>query len=81
MMLVEEARLAGRKITKYFPMLPLLAEHYCATSATHTAGTTDYPNDFDFRRDYSDDDLLKRAQVIPLAFEPAKVEAIAILDM
>lgn len=39
---------------------------------THTAGTTDYPEDFDFRRDYTEDELLKRAAVIPLAFQPGE---------
>src|SRR5262249_40311225 len=39
---------------------------------THTAGTTDYPTDFDFRRDYTEDDLLKRAESIPLAFQPGQ---------
>src|SRR5262245_40585538 len=39
---------------------------------THTAGTTDYPRDFDFRRDYTEDELLKRAEAIPLAFQPGE---------
>ncbi len=33
---------------------------------------TDYPQDFDFRRDYTEDDLLKRAREIPLAFQPGE---------
>ena len=39
---------------------------------THTAGMTDYPKDFDFRRDYTEDELLKRAALIPLAFQPGE---------
>jgi CubicO group peptidase (beta-lactamase class C family) len=39
---------------------------------SHTGGMTDYPQDFDFRRDYTEDELLKRAKEIPLAFKPGE---------
>ena len=36
---------------------------------SHTGGMTDYPDDFDYRRDYTEDELLKQAKEIPLAFK------------
>lgn len=74
MMLVEDGKLSlDDKITKYFINAPeswggITVRHLL----THTAGTTDYPSDFDFRRDYTEDELLKRAQAIPLAFQPGE---------
>jgi CubicO group peptidase (beta-lactamase class C family) len=74
MMLVEDGKLdLDDKITKYLPdapesWKPITIRHLL----THTAGTTDYPDDFDFRRDYTEDELLKRAAVIPLAFQPGE---------
>ena len=74
MMLVEEGKLAlDDKINKYFPDSPeswnnITIRHLL----THTSGTTDYPKDFDFRRDYTEAELLKKAQAIPLAFAPGE---------
>jgi len=74
MMLVEEGKLAlGDKINKYFPDSPeswnnITIRHLL----THTSGATDYPKDFDFRRDYTEAELLKKAQSIPLAFAPGE---------
>jgi CubicO group peptidase (beta-lactamase class C family) len=74
MMLVEEGKLSlDDKITKYFSDAPpawqgITVRHLL----THTAGTTDYPRDFDFRRDYTEAELLKRAEAIPLAFQPGE---------
>ena len=39
---------------------------------THTAGMTDYPDDFDCRRDYPEDEMLKLMQALPLAFQPGE---------
>jgi CubicO group peptidase (beta-lactamase class C family) len=39
---------------------------------SHTSGLTAYPRDFDFRRDYTEDELLKRAQAIPPDFKPGE---------
>ena len=36
----------------------------------HTAGFTDYPKDFDLRKDYTEPELLKIVAGIPLKFEP-----------
>src|SRR2546425_1429373 len=74
MMLVEERKLSlDDKITKYFHDAPQSWQNITVRHLlTHTAGTTDYPRDFDFRRDYTEDELLKRAQAIPLAFQPGE---------
>jgi CubicO group peptidase (beta-lactamase class C family) len=74
MMLVEEGKLSLEdKITKYFPDAP---ESWSAITIrhllTHTSGMTDYPPDFDLRRDYTEDDLLQRIKAIPLAFKPGE---------
>ena len=74
MMLVEEGKLSLEdKITKYFPDAPeswrnITIRHLL----THTSGMTDYPPDFDMRRDYTEDDLLQRIKTIPLAFQPGE---------
>ena len=74
MMLVEEGKLSLEdKITKYFPDAPeswgkVTLRHLL----THTSGMTDYPPDFDLRRDYTEDDLLQRIKAIPLAFQPGE---------
>lgn len=71
MMLVEEGKLSLEdKITKYFPDAPeswnnITIRHLL----THTSGMTDYPDDFDLRRDYTEDELLQRIKTIPLAFQ------------
>ena len=72
MMLVEEGKIGlDDSITKYFPEAPpswkpVTIRHLL----THTGGFTDYPKGFDFRKDYSEDDLLKIVAGIPLAFPP-----------
>ncbi len=74
MMLVEAGKLSlSDPITKFFSDAPdgwknITVRHLL----THTAGTTDYPRDFDFRHDYSEDELLKRAEAIPLSFQPGE---------
>ena len=74
MMLVEAGKISlDDKISKYLTEAPeswkeITVRHLL----THTAGTTDYPRDFDFRRDYTEDELLKRAAAIPLAFQPGE---------
>jgi CubicO group peptidase (beta-lactamase class C family) len=74
MMLVEVGKInLDDKISKHFADSPeswkdITVRHLL----THTAGTTDYPRDFDFRRDYTEDELFKRAAAIPLAFRPGE---------
>jgi CubicO group peptidase (beta-lactamase class C family) len=74
MMLVEEGKLSlDDKITKYFTDAPASWQNITVRHLlTHTAGTTDYPRDFDLRRDYTEAELLRRAQAIPLTFQPGE---------
>ena len=74
MMLVEEGKVTLEdNISKYFTDAPAAWQNITVRQLlTHTAGTTDYPRDFDFRRDYTEDELLKRAEAIPLAFQPGE---------
>ncbi len=74
MMLIEEGKLSlDDKISKYFTDAPASWQNITVRHLlTHTAGTTDYPRDFDFRLDYTEDELLKRAEAIPLAFQPGE---------
>jgi CubicO group peptidase (beta-lactamase class C family) len=74
MILVEDGKIAlDDGIGKYLDGAP---ESWKSVTVrhllTHTAGLTDYPKDFDFRRDYTEDELLKRAAPIPLAFQPGE---------
>jgi CubicO group peptidase (beta-lactamase class C family) len=74
MMLVEEGKISlDDKITKYFTDGPeswnkITVRHLL----THTSGMTDYPDDFDLRRDYTEDELVGRVKTIPLAFQPGE---------
>ncbi len=72
MMLVEEGKIGlDDSITKYFPEAPATWRPVTIRHLlTHTGGFTDYPKDFDFRKDYKEDDLLKIVTGIPLAFPP-----------
>jgi len=74
MMLVEEGKLSlDDKITKYFPDGPEAWQKITVRHLlTHTSGMTDYPPDFDLRRDYTEDDLFQRIKSIPLAFQPGE---------
>jgi CubicO group peptidase (beta-lactamase class C family) len=72
MMLVEEGKISlDDPITKYFPDAPANWKPVMVRNLlSHTGGFTDYPKDFDFRKDYTEDDLLKIVAGIPLAFPP-----------
>jgi CubicO group peptidase (beta-lactamase class C family) len=74
MMLMEEGKLnLDDKISKYFSDVPTAWEKITVRHLlTHTSGMTDYPADFDYRRDYTEDDLLQRIKAIPLAFQPGE---------
>jgi len=74
MMLVEAGKLnLSDPITNFFADAPAAWKSITVRHLlTHIAGTTDYPDDFDFRRDYTEDELLKRAAGIPLAFPPGE---------
>lgn len=74
MMLVEDGKInLDEKIGKYLGDVPeswtnITVRHLLS----HTSGMTDYPKDFDFRRDYTEDEILKRAKEIPVAFKPGE---------
>lgn len=72
MMLMEEGKLTpDDKISKYFKDTPQSWQNITIRHLlTHTSGMTDYPPGFDFRRDYTEDELYERAKAIPLAFQP-----------
>jgi len=74
MMLVEEGKVnLDEKISKYLGEVPKAWQNITVRHLlTHTSGLTDYPSDFDFRRDYTEDELLKRAQAIPPDFQPGE---------
>lgn len=74
MMLVEEGKIQlDDKISKHLADSP---DRWSAITVrhllTHTSGTTDYPKEFDFRRDYTEDEILKKAGEIPLGFAPGE---------
>jgi CubicO group peptidase (beta-lactamase class C family) len=72
MMLAQAGRLQlDDPLTRYFPDAPAtwrtvtIRELLC-----HTGGFGDYPDDFDMRRDYTEEELLTRVEKLPLAFAP-----------
>ncbi len=73
MMLVEEGKISlDDKITKYFPEAPatwnaMTVRHLL----THTSGIKNYTdNDLNYRADYTEEDLLVKAESLPLDFAP-----------
>src|SRR5262245_12251738 len=74
MMLVEQGKISlDDKLGKFFPDGPEAWRNITIRHLlTHTGGTTDYPPDFDMRRDYTEEELLRRAMAIPLAFQPGQ---------
>ena len=72
MMLVEERKLSlDDPLTKFFPGAPPAWKNVKVRHLlSHTGGFTDYPKNFDFRRDYTEDDLLKIVQGNALAYPP-----------
>src|SRR6266849_1027058 len=70
MMLVEEGKInLEDPLTKFFPDAPAAWKQVTVRELlSHTAGFTDYPKDFNFRRDYTEDEVLKIVEGIPLAY-------------
>jgi CubicO group peptidase (beta-lactamase class C family) len=74
MLLVEDGKLTvDDKLSQHLGPVP---DSWSAITVrhllTHTGGLTDYPKGFDFRRDYTEDELLKVIQAVPLAFRPGE---------
>ena len=72
MMLVEEGKVGlDDPLTKYFPDAPPSWKEVTVRELlSHTGGFGDYPKKFDFRKDWSEADLLKIVEGIPLAYPP-----------
>jgi CubicO group peptidase (beta-lactamase class C family) len=72
MMLVEEGKVGLEDpLTKYFPDAPAAWKQVTVRELlSHTAGFTDYPKDFNMRKDYTEAELLKIVEAIPLAYPP-----------
>jgi CubicO group peptidase (beta-lactamase class C family) len=72
MMLVEEGKIRlDDSVTKYIEGAPVSWKLVTIRELlSHTAGFTDYPKNFDFRKDYTEAQLLKIVEGIPLAFPP-----------
>jgi CubicO group peptidase (beta-lactamase class C family) len=72
MMLVEEGKVGlDDPLTKYFPAAPAAWNEVTVRELlSHTAGFGDYPKDFNFRKDWTEDEELKLIESIPLAYPP-----------
>jgi len=72
MLLVEERKIGlNDPLSKYFPDGPGWWKDVTIRELlSHTAGFTDYPKDFDLRKDYSEEELLKVVEAIPAAYPP-----------
>jgi CubicO group peptidase (beta-lactamase class C family) len=72
MLLVEEGKIAlSDPLSKYFADGPAWWKDVTIRELlSHTAGFTDYPKDFDLRKDYTEDELIKMVEAIPPAYPP-----------
>ena len=72
MILVEQGKISlDDKLTKFFPNAPgTWTEVTVRELLSHTAGFGDYPKKFNFRKDWTEDELLKLVESIPLAYPP-----------
>ncbi len=72
MMLVEAGKVRLEDpLSKYFPNSPPWWRQVTVRQLlSHTAGFTDYPKDFDLRKDYTEEDLLRIVRKIPPAYPP-----------
>ena len=72
MMLVEEGKISlDDPLTKFFSDAPPAWKDVTVRELlSHTAGFGDYPKDFNFRKDWTEDELIKLVESIPLAYPP-----------
>lgn len=72
MMLVEAGKIRlNDPLTKYFPEAPPSWKNVTVRELlSHTGGFGDYPKNFNFRKDWTEPQLLKLVESIPLAYPP-----------
>ena len=72
MMLVEEGKIGlDDPLSKYFKDAPAAWKEVTVRELlSHTAGFGDYPEKFDFRKDWTEDELIKLVEGLPLAYPP-----------
>lgn len=72
MLLVEEGKIGlNDPLGEYFPEGPSWWSGVTIRELlSHTAGFTDYPKDFDLRKDFSEEELLKMVEAIAPAYPP-----------
>jgi len=72
LMLVEEGKVSlNDPLTKYFKDAPASWKDATVRELlSHTAGFGDYPKNFNFRKDWTEDELLNLVESIPLAYPP-----------
>jgi CubicO group peptidase (beta-lactamase class C family) len=72
MMLVDDGKLGLEdSLLKYFPEGPASWKNVTVRALlSHTAGFGDYPKNFNFRKDWTEPQLLKLVESIPLAYPP-----------
>jgi CubicO group peptidase (beta-lactamase class C family) len=72
MMLVEAGKTGlDDPLTHYFPQGPAWWQQVTVRELlSHTAGFTDYPKGFNYRKDYTEDQLLTIVEAIPPAYPP-----------
>lgn len=74
MLLVQDGKLAlTDSVTKFFPDAPPAWNRVTIRHLlTHTSGAGDYPDDFDYRHDYSEDDMRRLVLSRPFDFSPGE---------
>lgn len=72
MMLVEQGKIGlNDSLAKYFPDSPASWKNLTVRELlSHTGGFGDYPKNFNFRKDWTEPQLLKLVESIPLAYPP-----------
>jgi CubicO group peptidase (beta-lactamase class C family) len=72
LLLAEDGKLGlDDSLARHFPGAPPSWQHITVRNLlTHTSGLKDYDDEFDYRRDYTDEELLAIMQKLPLEFEP-----------
>jgi CubicO group peptidase (beta-lactamase class C family) len=72
MMLVEKGKIGlDDPLTKYFSDAPATWNNVTVRELlSHTGGFGDYPKSFNFRKDWTEDELLKMVEGIPFAYPP-----------